>query len=230
MTPRKVPLTKIYFLEIDNDIDDEMTIDEAFRIAGEQSSWKADVFQDGNNFKLILTCLEVAGDWLKLAEMLKEHRDIYWRTADQFTPASECDGSDIFIRLTNPLALDDNESDTTENESNTCIYKYLEDVYDDIDWNDLYNDDDKNNTNFVYIVKDNNDKLALLHTEDIIESVEILNEWIDYYYDSLDYSIERLSLGCLLTIRSLDDTLSERLYQEYIKDKIIIEENDDQLP
>ena len=229
MTPRKVLLTKIYFLEVENDIEyveDEMTIGEAFRIAGEQPSWKVDVFQDGNNFKLVLSCMELAGDWLKLAERLKEHRDIYWRTSDEFTPSVECDGSDTFINLTNPLDIDDSSSDTTEVEATTSIYKYLEEEYEDIDWRELISKDDEDAMRYVYLVKDKDNNLALLHTEETIESVETLEYWIDYYYDQLEYNLEDLSLGELLTVSSLDDTLSERLYIEYIKDKIVNEDSD----
>jgi hypothetical protein len=223
MTPRKVPLNKIYFLEVENDIEyveNELTIDEAFRIVSNYPSWKVIVFQDGYYFKLRLSCMELAGEWEKLARQLQ---NVYWRSDENFIPTVECDNSNIEIEIKTSLPTDENCS-----EHNTCIYTYLEDKFEDIDWSSLYTLDNQHNTMYTYLVEDRDNNLAILDCGETIESPEILEYWIEYYYDILEYDLDCLDLGKLLTIHSLDDRISERFYKEYIKNKVIILEIDDE--
>jgi hypothetical protein len=228
MTPKKAPLKRVYFLDVIGDteyVENELTIDIAFRIVGEYSSWKVDVYQDGTRFKLRLTVLELAGDWEQLVKKLCEFAKVYWRTNDDYSPKTEYDHTNEYISLNNPLSQTDTESCNSEQNSNK-VYHFLEYIYDDIDWNDLYTTQDELTMKDTYLVVDKQNHLAILQIENKeslynIDSHEVLEFWTDYFYDIL-YSLDSFSLGQLLTLTVFNENVVKKLYDEFIIDKIEI--------
>jgi hypothetical protein len=228
MTPKKALLKRVYFLDIIGDteyVENELTIDVAFKIVGEYSSWKVDIYQDGTRFKLILTVLELAGDWQKLVEKLCEYTKVYWRISDDYSPKTKCDDSNEYISLDNPLAQTDTESCSSEQNSNK-VYQFLECIY-DIDWNDLFTIQDEFTMKDTYLVINKQNHLGILQVENKeslynIDNHEILEFWTDYFYDDITYSLDMLSLGQLLTLNVFNETVVKTLYDEFIIDKIDI--------
>jgi hypothetical protein len=229
MTPKKALLKRVYFLDVIGDTDyveNELTIDVAFNIVGEYSSWKVDIYQDGTRFKLSLTVLELAGDWRHLVEKLYEYTKVYWRIDDDYVPKMKCDDSNEYISLNNPLSQTDTESCNSD-QNNTKVYHFLETIYEDICWNDLYTTQDEITMKNTYLVVDKQNHLAILQVENEeslynINNDEILEFWTDYFYDDVIYSLDTLSLGQLLTLNVFNETAVKQLYNEFIIDKIDI--------
>jgi len=229
MTPKKAPLKRVYFLDVIGDteyVENELTIDVAFKIVGEYSSWKVDIYQDGTQFKLSLTVLELAGDWHQLVEKLCEYTKVYWRIGDDYLPKTKCDHTNEYISLNNPLSQTDTESCNSD-QNNIKVYQFLEYMYDDIDWNDLYTINDELTMKDIYLVIDKQNHLAILQVENKeslynINNYEILEFWTDYFYDDLIYSLDTFSLGQLLTLNVLNEMVVTKLYDEFIIDKIDI--------
>jgi hypothetical protein len=229
MTPKKAPLQRVYFLDVIGDteyVENELTIDVAFKIVGEYSSWKVDIYQDGTRFKLSLTVLELAGDWNHLVEKLREHTKVYWRISNDYSPKMKCDDCNEYISLNNPLPQTDTESCSSD-QNNSKVYQFLECIYDDIDWNDLYTIQDEITMKDTYLVMDKQNHLGILQVENKgslynIDNHEILDFWTDYFYDDITYSLDTLSLGQLLSLNVFNESVVKKLYDEFIIDKIDI--------
>jgi hypothetical protein len=229
MTPKKAPLKRVYFLEVigDNEyVENELTIDVAFKIVGEYSSWKVDIYQDGTRFKLSLTVLELAGDWQQLVDKLCEYTKVYWRIDDNYVPKMKCDDCNEYISLNNPSAQTDT-GNCISDQNNSKVYHFLECIYDDIDWNDLYTIQDEINMKDTYLVINKQNHLGILQVENKeslynIDNHEILEFWTDYFNDDIIYSLDTLSLGQLLTLNVFNETVVKTLYDEFIIDRIDI--------
>ena len=233
MTPKKAPINCVYFLDVIGDIEyveNELTIDVAFRIVGEYSSWKVDIYQDGTRFKLSLTVLELAGDWQQLVTKLCEYTKVYWRIGDDYLPKTKCDHTNEYISLNNPLSQTDTES-CNSHQNNSKVYHFFENIYEDIDWNDLYTIQDELTMKDTYLVIDKQNHLAILQVENNeslynINNHEILEFWTDYFYDDIIYSFDTLSLGQLLSLNVFNENVVKKLYDEFIIDKIDIVDNE----
>ena len=229
MTPKKAPLKRVYFLEVIGDpeyVENDLTIDVAFRIVGEYSSWKVNIYQDGTQFQLSLSVLELAGDWQQLVKKLCEYTNVYWRTSDDYSPKMECDYSNLYISINNPMASTDSESANLEQNPNK-VYHFLESIYDDIDWDELFTPNDELYMKDTYLVHDKQNDLAILQVDNNkslynIENDEILEFWVDYFYDDIMYSLDTFSLGQLLTLNVFNENIVHKVYDTFIKNKIVI--------
>ena len=228
MTPKKALLKRVYFLDVIGDteyVENELTIDEAFRIVGEYSSWKVDIYQDGTRIKLSLTVLELAGDWQQLVEKLCEYTNVYRRIEDNYFPKMKCDDCNEYVSLNNPFQSDTESCNSDQN--NSKVYQFLEYMYDDIDWNNLFTTQDEITMKDTYLVIDKQNHLAILQIENNeslynIDNDEILEFWTDYFYDDILYSLDTFSLEQLLTINVFNETVVQKLYNEFIINKIDI--------
>jgi len=221
MTPKKALLQKVYFLIVNNDDtgfvgSEEFPLELAFSIAGRVPSWKVDVTQDGNRFQMSLFTLELAGNWVQLAEKLD---NIYWKSESEFNPEVMHATSDLVVEICQPIKAVD-EEDEYENK----VFVYLEEIDPSTEWFDIMMHEDEDaldNMRDTYLVLDKNDNLAMLKIENHddlyhIDTDETLKFWTDYYEDDLLYDFDSYKISQLLAMNVFDDEVAHRLLDEII--------------
>jgi hypothetical protein len=222
MTPKKALLQKFYFLTVNNDDTGfvgsaEFPLELAFSIAGRVPSWKVDVIQDGNRFQMSLFSLELAGNWIPLAEKID---NIFWKPESEFNPEVMCATSDLVVEIRQSIDAEDDEEDEYENK----VFVYLEELDPSVEWFEIMMHEDEaaiENMQDVYLVLDKANNLAMLKIENHddlyhIDSNETLKFWTDYYEDDLLYDFDSYKMGQLLAMNAFDDAVVHRLLDEII--------------